>query len=168
MRFVILILLLVGTASAFAQKFEVKVVDRRDSETDYSYVVPGHFSSYSSANVNCSDGAYSMNCSGSGTTNGLSTPAQMVPFQVHGATLTLLLEDGRAAVVNCESKFAERMAGPRGNRRSCRVPLVDSVEADFHGDKAKLIWVVSLDGKKKQSETYKVLAILDKSRVLQK
>lgn len=168
MRFVIFMLFLVGTASAFAQKFEVKVVDRRDSETDYSYVVPGHFSSYSNANVNCSNSSYSVDCSGNGTTNGFSTPAQVVPFQVHGATLTLLLADGRAAVVNCESKFAERMAGPRGNRRSCRVPLVDTIEADFHGDKAKLIWVVSLDGKKKQSETYKVLAILDKSRTSQK
>jgi hypothetical protein len=34
----------------------------------------------------------------------------------------------------------------------------------FNGDNAKLIWVVSLDGKKKQSETYKVLAILDKPK----
>lgn len=161
-------LFLVGTASAFAQQFEVKVVDRRDSETDYSYVVPGHFSSYSNLNVNCSNSSDSVDCSGNGTTNGFSTPAQVVPFQVHGATLTLLLEDGRAAVVNCESKFAERMAGPRGNRRSCRVPLVDTVEADFHGDKAKLMWVVSLDGKKKQSETYKVLAILDKPRTSQR
>jgi hypothetical protein len=42
------------------------------------------------------------------------------------------------------------------------MPLVDNVEAEFHGDKAKLIWVVSLDGKKTASETNKVLAILDK------
>ncbi len=41
------------------------------------------------------------------------------------------------------------------------MPLVDEIEADFHGDKAKLEWAVSLDGKKKQSATYKVLAILD-------
>jgi hypothetical protein len=67
-------------------------------------------------------------------------------------------------VVNCESKFKERMAGPAGNRRSCRIPLVDDIEAEFHGDKAKLIWVVSLDGKKKRSETYKILAILDKGK----
>jgi len=33
---------------------------------------------------------------------------------------------------------------------------------------AKLIWVVSLDGKKMQSETYKVLAILDKPKDDQK
>jgi hypothetical protein len=39
------------------------------------------------------------------------------------------------------------------------MPLVDTIQAEFNGDKAKLIWVVSLDGKKTQSETYKVLAI---------
>jgi hypothetical protein len=41
------------------------------------------------------------------------------------------------------------------------MPLVDNIHAEFHGDKVKLEWVVSLDGKKIQSETYKVLAILD-------
>jgi hypothetical protein len=41
---------------------------------------------------------------------------------------------------------------------------VDDVQAEFHGDNAKLVWVVSLDGKKTQSETYKVLAILDKPK----
>ena len=31
-------------------------------------------------------------------------------------------------------------------------------------DNAKLIWPVSLDGKKMQSETYKILGILDKPK----
>ena len=74
------------------------------------------------------------------------------------------LPDGRAAVVNCESKFKERFAGRAGNHRSCRIPLVENIDAEFHGDNAKLIWPVSLDGKKMQSETYKVLAILDKPK----
>jgi hypothetical protein len=83
---------------------------------------------------------------------------------VRGATFTLQLPDGRAAIVNCESKFAEHFAGRAGNHRSCRMPLVENIQAEFHSDKAKLIWVVSLDGKKMQSETYKVLAILDKPK----
>jgi hypothetical protein len=41
---------------------------------------------------------------------------------------------------------------------------VDSIEADFNGDNAKLIWPVSLDGKKMQSETYKILGILDRPK----
>ena len=79
-------------------------------------------------------------------------------LNLRGATLTLQLPNGDTAVVNCSSKFQERFAGP-GNVRSCRVPLVDSFEADFNGDKAKLMWPVSLDGKKTASETYKIIAV---------
>lgn len=79
-------------------------------------------------------------------------------LNLRGATLTLQLPNGDTAVVNCASKFQERFAGP-GNVRSCRVPLVDSFEADFNGDKAKLMWPVSLDGKKTASETYKIIAV---------
>ena len=142
----------------------MKVLDRQDNETDYSYVVPGHFSSYSNASANCIGTDSSVSCSGSGTTNGISTPGHAVSYHVRGATFTLLLPDGRGVIVNCESKFAERMAGPQGNHRSCKIPLVESIDAEFKGDKAKLEWVVSLDGKKKQSETYKILAILDKPK----
>lgn len=75
--------------------------------------------------------------------------------------MALLLPDERVAVVNCDSKFAERFAG-RGNRRSCRYPLVDEITTEFKGDNAKLIWPVSLDGKKMESETYKILGVLPK------
>ena len=77
---------------------------------------------------------------------------------LRGATLTLQLANGDRAVVNCTSKFQERFAGP-GNVRSCRVPLVDEFEAEFKGDKAKLYWPTSLDGKKTESETYKIIAV---------
>jgi hypothetical protein len=160
--------LLVCVASASAQKLTVTVINRQDKETDYTYVVPGHFNSQSNATANCYGSDGNVNCSGSTTTNGTAMPAQQVSYQVRGATFTLQLPDGRAAVVNCESKFQERMAGPAGNRRSCRVPLVDEIQADFHGDNAKLEWVVSLDGKKTQSETYKILAVLGKPKSEQK
>jgi hypothetical protein len=127
--------LILGFVSvASAQKLDVKVVHREDSARSYEYVT---FNSYT------------------GTAAGAT-------FQVSGATLTLELPDGRIAVVNCAYKFAEHFAGPIGNRRSCRVPLVENIQAEFHGDNAKLIWIVSLDAKKTQSETYKVLAIMDK------
>ena len=116
--------------SALAQKLDVKIIDRQDKEDQYDYAAV-----YNNVAVGKS-------------------------FKVHGATLTLELPDGRLAIVNCESKFAEHMAGPVGNRRSCRMPLVDSIQADFHGDNAKLVWSVSIDGKKMQSETYKILGVL--------
>lgn len=125
-------LALVCSYSASAQKLNVKIVDRQDKQDQYDYAAV-----YNNVAVGKS-------------------------FAVQGATLTLELPDGRLAVVNCESKFAEHFAGPVGNRRSCRVPLVDAIEADFHGDNAKLLWSVSIDGSKKQSETYKILAVIDK------
>jgi hypothetical protein len=39
---------------------------------------------------------------------------------------------------------------------------VNNIQVQFHGDKAKLRWPVSIDGKKLESETYKILAVLDK------
>jgi hypothetical protein len=125
---------LVCSASAFAQKLDVKVIDRQNKEDSYDYV-----------------GVY-------------NNVAVGKTFTVQGATFTLQLPDGRLVIVNCDSKFAEHMAGRAGNHRSCRMPLVDTFEADFHGDNAKLVWPVSLDGKKMQSETYKILAILDKPK----
>ena len=54
------------------------------------------------------------------------------------------------------------MAGPVGNWRSCRTPAVDNIQVDFDGYSAKLIWPASLDGRKMQTETYKILGVLDK------
>lgn len=88
--------------------------------------------------------------------NGYGAIAQNL--HLAGASLTLQLPNGDMAVVNCTSKFQERFAGP-GNVRSCRVPLVDEFEADFNGDKAKLIWPTSLDNKKTASETYRIIAV---------
>lgn len=160
-------LVLTCAAYASAQRLVVKIVNRQDNETDYTYVVPGNFSSQSNSTVNCYGSDATVNCNGTTTTTGLSMPAQQVSYHVRGATFTLQLPDGHAVVVNCESKFKERMAGPRGNHRSCRIPLVDEINADFHGDNAKLERVVSIDGKNLQSETYKVLGILDKPKVAQ-
>lgn len=157
-----LILVIVPT---FAQSLAVKIINRQDNETDYSYVVPGYWTSNSNASVNCFGTTNTVNCNGQARTAGLSTPAQQVSFHVRGATLSVQLPDGRVAVVNCESKFAERLAGPRGNHRSCRVPLVDDIDAEFKGDKAKLFWPVSMDGRKLQSETYTILGVLSQSKI---
>jgi len=154
------ILLFVFVSTASAQKLDVKILDRQESETGYTYLVPGHFNSQSNSNVNCYDDTA---CNQTTTSSGTIAPAQRISYEVRGATFTLLLPDGRGAVVNCESKYEPK--GDYINRRSCRVPVVDDIQAEFHGDKAKLVWVVSLDGKKTQSETYKVLAILNKPPV---
>ena len=143
------------------QKLTVKIVDRQSNETNYTYVVPGRLMANSTSNANCLAFANTASCNGSTTVTGVSMPPTQVSYQVRGATFSLLLPDNRVAVVNCESKFAEHFAGPRGNRRSCRIPLVDTIEAEFNGNDAKLKWSVSLDGKKMDSETYKILGVIN-------
>lgn len=54
------------------------------------------------------------------------------------------------------------MRGDYINRRSCRMPVVEEIEVEFSKDSAKLFWPVSLDGKKLESETYKIIGILNK------
>ena len=73
----------------------------------------------------------------------------------------MLLEDGRIAVVNCASK-TNMTDWSAGARRSCHMPIVDEIEVEFNKDSAKLIWPVSIDGKKTESETYKIIGILKK------
>ncbi|HUZ97468.1 MAG TPA: hypothetical protein VMU57_21390 [Edaphobacter sp.] len=147
---------------ASCQNMDVKIIQRQSAETTYNYVVAGYSSSTSNGSVNCNAYGNTANCSGSSTTQGYTAPAREVSFNVIGATYSLLLPDGRVVIVNCVSKFQERMAGAAGNHRSCRMPLVDEIQADFKGKKAKLSWVVSLDGKKRESETYSILAVLPK------
>lgn len=154
----------------------MKAVGRQEHDSTYAYVVPGYSTSNTTGNANCSGSATTTvygntadanadaNCGGQSTTNTVRVPAQAGSFSVRGATFSLLLPDGRIAVVNCDIKFAERFAGAAGNHRNCRQPLVDTLEAEFKGSNAKLEWVVSLDGKKKESETYKILGVLNKDK----
>ena len=137
-----------AAAVSASQKLSVVIVDRQTSDTNYSYAVPA------SLYVQSNAGGDSV------TTTGFVTPPRSVSYDVRGATFTLRLPDGRLVVVNCESKYAPK--GDFVNRRSCRMPLVDEIQAEFDGDKAKLLWPVSIDGKKIESETYKILAILAK------
>lgn len=155
-------LLVCLTAVGSAQTMDVKIMNRQNSETGYNYIIPGHYNSSSDTNVNCYGGSASVNCSGSTTTTGYATSPRKVSYNVVGATFSLLLPDGRVAVVNCVSKYKPK--GDYINRRSCRMPLVNDIQAEFKGKNARLIWPASLDGKKVESETYKILAILDKQQ----
>jgi hypothetical protein len=151
-----------GSALGDKMELKVKIVDRQAHDTNYTYFVPAQFTSRSNSNANCFGTDATVSCSGPTTTNGTATPAMSGSFNVKGATFSLQLPDGRIAVVNCDSKFAEHFAGRAGNHRDCRVPLIDDIDVEFDGDKAKLKWPVSIDGKKIESETYKILGILNK------
>jgi len=91
MRIVISALTLALSTSLCAQKFEVKIVDQKDNETEYTYFVPGYSTSQSNASANCYGTDTTVNCNGSGTTNSVSTPAHQVSYSVRGATFSLQL-----------------------------------------------------------------------------
>lgn len=149
------------TASAQKTTMDVLVIDRQSSETEYSYTLPQVSTTEGVARARCSDGGFSTNCTASGTSTTVTRQSQQYGYAVKGATLALKLPDNRIAVVNCVSKYAPR--GDYINRRSCRIPLGNEIRAEFKGDDAKLIWSVSLDGRKQQSETYKVIAVINPS-----
>jgi hypothetical protein len=153
----------IGNAAATyaAQILDVTIVDRKDSARNYTYVVPGYATSTTNANAGCNGYGNTINCNGSAYTTTVSTPGYAGSYEVQGTTLALKLPDGRTAIVNCVAKLNWTEWSNPNVYRSCRIPLVTKVQAEFNGDKAKLRWPVSIDGKKIQNETYKILGVLE-------
>jgi hypothetical protein len=147
-----------ASVNAAPASVTVKIIKRQNSETSYSYDVPGHAEPTSTGSATCSGG----NCTGADNTSTVYTAPKTISYTLSGATLSLLLPDGRIAVMNCDSKYKPSPIPAMNlySRRSCRIPIVDEVQAEFSGSNAKLSWPVSLDGKKFESETYKIRAIL--------
>jgi hypothetical protein len=138
---------------ASAQKVQVSVLYRQDSDAIYRAIVPGYSGPNADVTGACLLDPDPVNCPDSDQTG----PANYI---LAGATLSLGLPDGRIAVVNCVNRYSAK--GNYVNRRSCGMPMVDRVEAEFNGKRARLTWRVGPDGKKTESETYKVVALLAK------
>src|SRR4051812_46472034 len=51
---------------------DVVIIDRQSNETDYSYVLPGYFTSNANANANCFGVGNAVNCNGSARTTGVA------------------------------------------------------------------------------------------------
>jgi hypothetical protein len=113
-----------------AQKMDVKLTHSQVIQNNLSGAIPGTCCGWS--------------CTG-------PTP---VSYNVEGAWLWLLMPDGRTAVVSRASKYQLKLDGV--NSRSCRVPAVDRLQAEFEGTKVELIWQVlaGLDQWQPVSETY--------------
>jgi len=160
---------MLATNDVVAQRLQVEIIDHQSSVTEYVYVVPGFNSSQGQVTTNCSAtvvGSYgaaraSETCVMSGGSTGAVSPAMMGSYQVRGATLSLRLPDNRIAVVNCNKKVNWTWEWTTELYRDCRFPLINKLEVEFAGDNAKLRWPVSIDGKKMQSETYKILGVLN-------
>ena len=143
---------------AFAQTLLVHIVARQDTKTELTAVVPDGADATAAKSSTAEKKPASSDKSTSTTDKGTQTRS----YTVAGATLTLQLPDRRLVRVTCDSKYALRF--DYINRRSCRTPPSDEVTAEFKGDEAKLMWSVSLDNRKMQSETYTILSIVPSPR----
>ena len=140
--------------SVSAQKIEVSVLYRQDSDVLYHAVVPGYSGPNADVTGACTLDPDPANCPDpSQTKSEVATP-------LIGTTLSLGLPDGRIAVVNCMDRHSAN--GNYVNRHSCGMPLTPRAEAEFTGQSARLSWQVGQDGKKIESETYRVVAVLAK------
>ena len=142
--------------SMFAQKTEATVLYRQDSDNRYFAVVPGYSGPDADITGACMLDPDPANCP---AVDSASARGE-VNYMLVGTTLSLRLPDGRVALVNCVNRYSAK--GNYVNRRSCGMPMVEHVEAEFIGQSAKLKWQVGTDGKKIGSETYKVVAMLQK------
>lgn len=151
----VLLSLTFSIRSASAQKVEASVLYRQDSDNRYIAIIPGYTGPESDITGACLLDPDPANCPqvDANTTN--ATPTYMVV----GTTLSLLLPDGRVALLNCQNRYSAKSDSL--NRRNCGMPMVQQVEADFNGQIAKLTWPGAA-GKKIESETYKVIAMLGK------
>ena len=137
---------------AFAQTLLVHIVQRQDTKSELTAVIPDRADPTADKSA-----AAEKKPADSKSTSTADKGAQTRSYTVTGATLTLRLPDRHLVRVACESKYALRF--DYINRRSCRTPPADEVTAEFSGDEAKLLWPVSLDSRKMQSETYTILSI---------
>ena len=139
----------------------VKIIKRQTGDTAYNYSTPGRTNTTTRTHTKCKEGTYGEHCVKVTERETEYVAPVQESYDVTGATLSLLLPDGRVAVVNCASKLNLFSTDPHP-QRSCRIPPMDNIQVEFKGKNAKLLWSVSVDGSKMESETYKILAINDK------
>ena len=156
--------LLIATSvqSVCAQKLEATVLYRQTSDSNYFAVIPGYTYTPDEGGTDCSLEPLSEACAAPSRTNGAIASQGEVAYNLVGTTLSLLLPDGRVALVNCVNKYS--LKGNYINRRICEMPLVEHVEAELNGKSAKLKWPVGVDGKI-EAETYRIVTIFDKQLI---
>ena len=150
-----------SVTTVYGQKLDASVLYRQDSDVNYFAVIPGYSGAATEGSPDCSLDPLSADCAGTARA-GLSIAPGDVAYNVVGTTLSLLLPDGRVAVVNCVNRYSSK--GNYINRRSCGMPMVEHVQAEISGKNAKLKWAVGTDGKF-ETENYKVVVILDKQLI---
>src|SRR5579863_7437731 len=156
------LLIVTSVQSVRAQKLDATVLYRQTSDSNYFAVIPGYTATPDEGGTDCSLEPLSEACSAPSRANGAIAAPGQVSYNLVGTTLSLLLPDGRVALVNCVNKYSSK--GNYISRRVCDMPLVEHVEAELNGKNAKLKWPVGIDGKF-AAETYRVVAIFEKQLI---
>jgi hypothetical protein len=144
-------------AFAAAQKVPVSVLYRQDSDIVYHAVIPGYSGPNADVTGACTLDPDPANCPDpKQNDDAKGTPS----YLLSGTTLSLGLQDGRIALVNCVSRHSA--SGNYINRHSCGVPLTERADVEFNGQSAKLSWTPGQSDKKIESENYRVVAMLAK------
>jgi len=140
-------------------KLDVTVIENVPSTTTYSWQTPGRGS---------------VSCSGNSCSS-YFRPATAGTSQVFGATLKLLLPDGRIAIARCVANMGNAAFALVGamtgddhlnDPRDCGVPPGgEAIQAEFNGQIIKLSWhLPSIDGNgHKSGETYYLIGVLNPS-----
>jgi hypothetical protein len=140
-----------------AQKLDATVLYRQSSDAGYNALIPG----YSAPGTpDCAADVANADCFRPTHVSGEGPGA--VSYNVVGTTLSLLLPDGKIAVLNCVNKSKFSSKGTYIVLRNCGMPMVEHVEAELKGDMARLEWPVTPDSKKIESEKYRIVAVLDR------
>jgi hypothetical protein len=156
------LLIAMSVQTVRAQKLDATVLYRQTSDSNYFAVIPGYTSTPDQGGIDCSLEPLSEACLTPSRDNGAIAEQGQVSYNVVGTTLSLLLPDGRVALVNCVNKYSFK--GNYINRRICEMPLVEHIQADLNGKTAKLKWPVGSEGKI-AAETYRIVTILDKQLI---
>lgn len=143
-------------SSVSAQKLDATVLYRQNSDSGYSALIPGYSNP---ASPDCAADVGNAACHSPTPATETGSAPSPVSYNLIGTTLSLLLPDGKIAVLNCINKYSAR-----GNyiSRGCGMPLVEHVQAEFKGKNARLEWPVGSDGKKTESEKYTIVAVLER------
>jgi hypothetical protein len=152
---VLLLVYVVAPSPIAAQKMSVRIVSHRIGGQEYSRYVPGVALNNGNATANCGAYGNTANCSGSANGSSVYVPAHVVTGYIKDIDMVLLLPDGRKVHVGCEDRLRTMWKGPH----YCKNPTTDDAEADFSGREVKLKWVVGIDGKKKDSETFIIYGV---------
>src|ERR1039458_3651220 len=151
--------LLLSSASAFGGKvkLDVTVIEDVPSTATYSWQTRGRSS---------------VTCSGNSCSS-YFIPADSGTTQVTGATLRLLLPNGRIAIARCVANMGNTVFGFIGamtgddhlnDPRNCGVPPSgQAIQAEFNAQTIKLSWhSPSLDGEgRKTGEIYYLMGVLE-------